>query len=493
MAYRVCIRTVRQFVHSYRHRSKQCIRYFCTSSNGSDGPTQPKTGFNSHISDIGHANIDYSTIYKERTGVTSGLWRLRLNQTKEGKKQNGRTSSDKLPERAPLQERPPWQSEIVVSYDFLDNQSILNEYIRFDGGVRFGRILEDMDSLAGNVAECHADNDDDYPLSFVTAAVDRIDLKRRFPLNKNLVMEGKPIYVGTSSVNVAIRVYDKKDPDFLICSASFIMVAKDGITGKTTTVNALLLDDEKAQQNFIRGRYEAQIKKEERGKRLTVIKPTSEESHLIHQFWLDANVKHRIDMQDKDKFIAINDTSLTSTTICQPQQLNRNGKIFGGHLMRIAYELARVTAYRYIGGLQNIYDNDIDHAQLISGHPQFVSSDEITFNHPVSVGCIIRNESVVACTDTMNTIIERESVDFVTTRKAMMILVRTYIQEPGSQEEILSNVFSFCYVVPNPKRPLKRVIPLTYEESMIYLQGKRALDQTTKIAIRDGSTFAQYL
>lgn len=74
-----------------------------------------------------------------------------------------------------------------------------------------------------------------------------------------------------------------------------------------------------------------------------------------------------------------------------------------------------------------------------------------------------------------------------------MILVKTYIQEPGNSEEILSNVFSFCYVVPSPKRPIKRVIPLTYAESVLYLQGKRALDVTTKIAIRDGSTFAQYL
>ena len=88
---------------------------------------------------------------------------------------------------------------------------------------------------------------------------------------------------------------------------------------------------------------------------------------------------------------------------------------------------------------------------------------------------------------------EREKVDFFKERKAMMIFVRTYIQEPGNSQEKLSNLFSFCYVVPSPKRSIRRVIPLTYEDAMIYINGKRALDQTTKIAIRDGSTFAQYL
>eukprot|EP00483_Globobulimina_turgida_P006703 UN06713 len=176
-------------------------------------------------------------------------------------------------------------------------------------------------------------------------------------------------------------------------------------------------------------------------------------------------------MQDKEKFVAINKTLKENVVICQPQHLNRNGKIFGGYLMKIAYELARVTAYTFIGGLQDIYDESLDKTQVINGHPQFVSSDEISFEHPVSVGCIIRNESLVACTDPMD--------NRYNDRKAMMIFVRTYIQEPGKSEEILSNIFSICYVVPYPIKSIRRVVPLTYEEAMIYLQGRRALDETT--------------
>eukprot|EP01083_Nonionella_stella_P034410 94184_1 len=446
----------------------------------SNNPTEP---VGSAPTEPGFAKIDYSRIYKDRTGITSGLWRLRLSLVDH----DAIDPCNPPPTRSPLIARPPWQSSILVLYDFVCNESTLSEYIRFDGGVRFERILEDMDSLAGNVAEAHASNDDGYPLSFVTAAVDRIDLKRRFPLNINLVMQGIPIYVGKSSINIQLSVHAKDDANFVICTANFIMVAKDGMTGKPIEINPLSLDDEVAQQNFMRGKFDNELRKEERDKRLTVLKPSSLESDIIHQIWLDTHVRRNIDMSDTHSYVAINDTKHESTVICQPQHLNRNGKIFGGYLMKCAYELARVTAYKFIGGLQNIYDEGIDKAEIITQHPQFVSSDEITFVHPVSVGCIIRNESVVACTDTMN--VMRTADD----RKAMMIFVKTYIQIPGKEEEILSNLFMFCYVVPNPKKAMKRVVPLTYEESMIYLQGKRALDETTKIAIRNGSAFAQYL
>ena len=257
-------------------------------------------------------------------------------------------------------------------------------------------------------------------------------------------------------------------------------------------MNTLLLGDEIAQQNYIRGRFQAQLKKEERAKRLTVMRPSNEESQMIHDIWLDGG-SGRIDINDTEKYIAMSQTRYQHLTICQPQQLNRSGKIFGGYLMRTAYELARVTAYRFIGGLDNIYDPTKQKSEIIDHHPQFVSSDEISFEHPVSVGCIIRHDSVVACTDTMNAMHARDKVDWFDGRKAMMIFVRTYIQEPGSSEEILSNVFSFCYVVPKPKKPIRRVVPQSYEESMIYVNGKRALDQTTTIAIRDGSAFAQHL
>merc|ERR1712154_62505 len=203
-------------------------------------------------------------------------------------------------------------------------------------------------------------------------------------------------------MNIQIRISDKAEPDApssLICTANFIMVARDGVTGKATTLNTLLLDDEAAQQNFIRGRFNAALKKEERKKRLTALRPSSDESELIHQIWLDIREHRTIDMDDTTQFTAISATRFESVVICQPQNMNRNGKIFGGYLMKIAYELAQLTAYKFIGGLMDIRDAKVQSTNFVQHHPQFVSSDEISFEHPVSIGCIVRNESHVACTD----------------------------------------------------------------------------------------------
>ena len=47
--------------------------------------------------------------------------------------------------------------------------------------------------------------------------------------------------------------------------------------------------------------------------------------------------------------ILIRDTAASNSLICQPQQRNTAGRIFGGFLMRRAFELAYATAYLFSG------------------------------------------------------------------------------------------------------------------------------------------------
>ena len=183
--------------------------------------------------------------------------------------------------------------------------------------------------------------------------------------------------------------------------------------------------------------------------------------------------------------VKTSDTRVEHTTICQPQEMNRAGKIFGGYLMKGAYELARSCAYKFSGGPQDLSDASLFN---IDKHPVFVSSDEISFEYPVTVGSIIMHDSMIACTDLKDYQTDsRNDYD----RHCMCIIVRTRIQEPGSFEAKLSNLFTFVFVTPG--RSLKQVLPTTYEESMMYLHGRRALNQTAQIALRDGCLLAQFL
>lgn len=61
-------------------------------------------------------------------------------------------------------------------------------------------------------------------------------------------------------------------------------------------------------------------------------------------------------------FVAADETSLSNTFVCQPQQRNMQGRIFGGFLMRRAFELAFATTYLFAGS-----------------RPSFVRVDEVTF------------------------------------------------------------------------------------------------------------------
>lgn len=72
-------------------------------------------------------------------------------------------------------------------------------------------------------------------------------------------------------------------------------------------------------------------------------------------------------LADRDS-ILLRDTSLENALICQPQQRNIHGRIFGGFLMHRAFELAFSTAYTFAG--------------LV---PCFLEVDHVDFLRPVSI------------------------------------------------------------------------------------------------------------
>lgn len=78
-------------------------------------------------------------------------------------------------------------------------------------------------------------------------------------------------------------------------------------------------------------------------------------------------------LADRDS-ILLKDTCLENSLICQPQQRNIHGRIFGGFLMHRAFELAFSTAYAFAGMM-----------------PSFVEADHVDFLKPVSVGDFMVN------------------------------------------------------------------------------------------------------
>ena len=76
--------------------------------------------------------------------------------------------------------------------------------------------------------------------------------------------------------------------------------------------------------------------------------------------------------------VLMSQTLLENTFTAQPQQRNIHGRIFGGFLIRRAFELAHACAYMFS-----------------SCRPQTVRVDEIQFKKPVDVGDLVRYKAWV--------------------------------------------------------------------------------------------------
>ncbi|EEF27975.1 acyl-CoA thioesterase, putative [Ricinus communis] len=151
-------------------------------------------------------------------------------------------------------------------------------------------------------------------------------------------------------------------------------------------------------------------------------------------------------LADRDS-ILIKDTCHQNSLICQPQQRNIHGRIFGGFLMRKAFELAFSTAYAFAGAA-----------------PRFVEVDHVDFLKPVDVGNFLRLKSCVLYTELQDP-----------ARPLINVEVIAHVTRPELRSSEVSNKFYFTFTV----RPeaikdglrIRNVFPATEEE------GRRVLER----------------
>lgn len=95
---------------------------------------------------------------------------------------------------------------------FKDDLDLRSDYVNMYGGIRFGKVLEDLDAMAATVAYLHCGQPEmgDFPMTILTAAVDRIELQGAMPSDCNLRLRGMVTWVGSSSMEVSLGV-DRED------------------------------------------------------------------------------------------------------------------------------------------------------------------------------------------------------------------------------------------------------------------------------------------
>lgn len=372
------------------------------------------------------------------------------------------------------EERTMNDSLIQVYLPFLDNKELFGDYVNIMGGIRFGKIMEDLDVFAATCAymHCGTSTTNGEKLTIVTASVDRIDVHMRLDEPMNLRMKGMVTFVGKSSMEVTIVVESSKsgnrdhqssepkvDEDVLInqlmeetetsekewklaALAKFIMVARN--SEGPVQVPRLKLLSKKEEAIFAAGaeRHAARLSKAQQS--LFKEPPTGDESILLHNLFLKPS-------SDSIEQVPISATTLTTTKLCHPQERNIHDLIFGGFLMREALELGFTCA------------------QLFSRSSlHLLAVDESAFKHPVPIGAVLQLTAQVVYT-------EEEKPDSGTTEKTQLINVEVVADvlnfETGERKT--TNTFHFTY---RKESPLKYAVkPTTYGEAMKYLEGKRRI------------------
>ncbi|XP_047962292.1 acyl-coenzyme A thioesterase 2, chloroplastic-like [Salvia hispanica] len=362
------------------------------------------------------------------------------------------------PPQTELLTRTPSQSRMSILYNFSTDYILREQYRDAWNEVRIGKLLEDLDALAGTISVKHCSDDDSTtrPLYLVTASVDKIVLKKPISVNADLRIDGAVTWVGYSSIKIQLDVTqttpetaDPSDPTAL--TANFVFVARDYKTGRAAQVNRLVPETEREKLLH----KEAEAKSKVRKRKLRDGESEMENGEMNKFEALLAEGRIFCDMPalaDRDS-ILLKYTCLENSLICQPQQRNIHGRVFGGFLMHRAFELAFSTAYAFAGIM-----------------PSFTEADHVDFLKPVDVGDFLRFKSCVLYT-------EAENSD----RPLIHVEVVAHVTRPELRSSEVSNTLYFTFTVRpeakarNAGQTIRKVVPATEEEACRIIARKSAV------------------
>jgi hypothetical protein len=153
-------------------------------------------------------NANETDKYTPTTGVSPGLFHTPIVD----KLWQQRAASGSANIGDPISGRPPSWSRTEVVYQFPKDPVLREQYSNPWGYIRVGRVFEDLDALAGNIAAAHCKGSE-TPLILVTASVDQIKMYSRGSLKEDMKLSGAVSWVGSSSMQIDMKANSGENPD----------------------------------------------------------------------------------------------------------------------------------------------------------------------------------------------------------------------------------------------------------------------------------------
>lgn len=302
--------------------------------------------------------------------------------------------------------------------------------------IRFGLLLEILDKVAEETALNYVNRF--HPQArVVTAAIDNILVRNAADVTRDIVFNARINHVGRSSLEVGIRVEQAGEKASHIASCYFTMVARSGMGAEAVSVPLPPLEyvddlERKRARNTLARRDDW------KQQQAVQLEPPSREEYRMLAGLHAA--------QDVPGFTGLLAGRLTTDSweMMYPEQENVPQKIFGGYLIRRAFELSAICS-----------------ELAAPDRSVVVAVNRINFFQPVRMGDKLHYTSRVVYTDDSYVCVEASIERIGRSRSA----------------KALSNSCLFTFVNVDKemaRRPVPPVYPTTYAEDARYLAAHRS-------------------
>jgi acyl-CoA hydrolase len=316
------------------------------------------------------------------------------------------------------------------------------------GNLRFGLLLEVLDKVAEETALKYV-NRYNPDARVVTAAIDDILVRHAADVTRDIAFHARINHVGRSSLVVGIRVEQPGEPVNHIASCHFTMVARSGSGGQARSVALPPLEYLDEAEKRRAAKAVASREEYQRQQALLLEPPSREEFEMLvklHQDQDEPGLAGRW-AQDEPRFRGLRASRFVTESWerMYPEKENVPRSIFGGYLIRRAFELSSICS------------------GLVAPNRSIIAAvTRINFFHPVRIGDTLHFTSRVVYTSgsfvCVEASIERASLDRTT--------------------KALSNSCFFTFVNVDSElvhQPVPPIYPATYAEDTRYLAAHRSL------------------
>jgi acyl-CoA hydrolase len=305
------------------------------------------------------------------------------------------------------------------------------------GNIRFGLLLEVLDKVAEETALNYVNLH--FPEArVVTAAIDNIFIRHAADVNRDLVCHARINHVGRSSVEIGIRVEHPGPDPIHIASCYFTMVARSGMGEDAVSVALPPLEYAAGMEQK---RFDKALARREEYKQsqAALLEPPSGE-----EYYQLSTLHHA---QEESGFQGLLAGRLVTDAWerMYPEQENVPQKIFGGYLIRKAYELSSICS-----------------ELAVSGRSIIAAVNRINFMHPVRMGDKLHYTSRVVYTSGSFVCVEAN--------------IERISRDRSSKALSNSCLFTFVQVDKDLNHcPVPQIYPTTYAEDERYLAASRSL------------------